>query len=842
MKVANASGLALVLAWAMGGCSPDSAARGSLMLAISTDMYIDKDVSRVDIIVQPERGPMQSTQVNLFPELEGQFLPGTFSIIEGSEPGQFVRVRVIARQGSRARVVREAALKVPRQRTALLSMPIQWLCDGQVRQDGQLYRSDCEEGYTCVSGACQPEAVDEASLPDYQIEEVFGGGDATGGGSCFDTLECFSVTEQPALDLESCRLASVASDDLNVAVALPPGGDGHCSASECLIPLDRSELTGWFAPEAGGSVRLPSAVCERVRAGGARVLTSTECQSKAPGTPTCGPWTLVGSAPGSDLNPGVPSPVALDPALIGELEEVAARLASELGGACGALAQLSPKAEPTPADLDAICEAARVAIEPLAPLTWHHRPSRCSVDHVRQLQCEAGCDPSCDPGTLEQRCVASGTSGICTDTCESRVCLSDVAAPSACVGGCAGSCEGQCEGSCLGQCQGACATSPDGFCEGPCEGTCLGLCQGRCTGTCEGRCDADPNLPAPVCGDGARCLGECAGALTSPSCDGRLGPSPCPAEPGCVGSCQAEAALNVSCDVATVWVMPKPGLDAVLRPSLVGALSTLVNLRDGQSFAALDEATRMLDRSLADPLASVDQVARIESAKALLAAVSSNSTSLLARVGPERAAFMPAPVGAVPACQGLRASGIRPGIDDFEDGDALLLPNDGRDGGWHVSGDGTGTLLVGEPLLPESGGVNGSGKAMHVSGSGFTEWGADLSFDLRKDSARYDASVHQGIKFWARGNNRLRFIVMQANLALGHPCATCVEPASQCGVFYASELSLTDAWTEYSIPWTSLVRDYPGGAAVGPDQLLLLQFEAPALDAFDFWIDDVSFF
>src|SRR5688500_12535034 len=105
------------------------------MLAISTDMYIDKDVSRVDIIVQPERGPMQSTQFNLFPALDGKFLPGTFAIIEGSRPGEFVRVRIIARRDDFVRVVREAAVRVPRHRTALLSMPIQWLCDGHVREE-----------------------------------------------------------------------------------------------------------------------------------------------------------------------------------------------------------------------------------------------------------------------------------------------------------------------------------------------------------------------------------------------------------------------------------------------------------------------------------------------------------------------------------------------------------------------------------------------------------------------------------------------------------------------------------------------------------------------------------
>ena len=263
---------------------------GSLMLAVSTDMYIDKDVSRVDIVVQPEHGPTQSAQISLFPGLEGQFLPGTFSIIEGSKPGEFVRIRVIARQAERARVVREAALKVPRHRTALLSMPIQWLCDGQVRQEGQLTRSDCDDDYTCVAGTCQLAEIDETTLPDYQAEEVFGGGNATGGGECFNTLECFGGATLATLDMASCRIATTGDDDLNVGVALPLGGDGHCTATQCWIPLDHSELTGWF--EVNGQVQLPSGVCERVASGGAQVFVSHACASKSPDTPTCGPWSL----------------------------------------------------------------------------------------------------------------------------------------------------------------------------------------------------------------------------------------------------------------------------------------------------------------------------------------------------------------------------------------------------------------------------------------------------------------------------------------------------------------------------------------------------------------------
>lgn len=818
---------------------------GSVMLAISTDMYVDKDVSRVDIVVQPARGPLQSTQINLFPELEGQFLPGTFSIIEGSVPGELVRVRVIARQDSRVRVVREAALKVPRQRTALLSMPIQWLCDGQVRQEGQLHRSDCDDGFTCISGTCQPEEVDEATLPDYQIEDVFGGGDATGGGSCFDTLECFRNSTEPALDLPTCRFTLPDEDNLNVAVVLPPGGDGHCTGSECWIPLDHSDLTGWSVDAALGKVQLPVAICERARASGARVFMSSDCAPKAPATPTCGPWTLVGTTPGADVDTPNPNQALLEAALVTQLTETSRRLASEVAGACASVAAASPPAEPGAADVDALCLAARESLGAVVPLTWHHSPSRCWPDHEGQIECERDCDPGCEPGTLEQRCITGGLAGACTASCESRVCLAAEGVPVPCAGGCVGSCTGACEGNCLGACDGVCSNpSPDGYCDGTCAGTCAGLCQGRCQGTCEGRCDGDPGAPAATCASGSQCVGGCAEGFEAPTCDGPIGSGACGLEPGCQGNCQVMATFKVQCETPTAWVLPKPGLDAAMSGRLVEALPLLVNVRDAKTLAVLDEATRLQERMRTNPATPEAQQTEVDNARALLDALTSTTTSLLLAVGQERTAFGPGPVLLPPdVCEPVSATGISPLIDDFEDGDARVLLSDGRDGAWHAAHDGTGEINLTEPPIPELGGANGSTRAMHLSGSGFTEWGAGLNIDLREAARPYDASVHQGVSFWARGVNRLRFTLIQANLSSGQQtCGEGCTLATECNLFYTTELTLSDVWTQLFVPWTLLSRDFQGGVAVGPEQLLSIRFEGPPSEAVDFWLDDVAFY
>ncbi len=830
---------------AIAGCGETADDRGSLMLAISTDMYVDKDVSRVDIVVQPERGPLQSTQVNLFPELEGQFLPGTFSIIEGSEPGEFVRVRIIARQDSRVRVVRESALRVPRQRTALLSMPIQWLCDGQVRADGQLHHSDCEEGQTCISGACQPDAVDEAALPDYVIEDVFGGGDATGGGECFDTLPCFEDSWQPELDLPSCRLNTPLAGDLNVAVVLPSGGDGHCTSTECWIPLDQSELSGWAAVDGGQAIALPAAVCSHVSAGAASVRASTRCAPKSPGTPTCGQWSLVGSDPGGDgeLPPNDVAIIATDARLIDNLESASQTLAREIAVACASLAEVSPPATFSGADVDTSCDLAVQSLAGQLPLTWYHTPTTCRIDYEIEAACERECDATCDPLPVEQRCESNRLSGDCDGVCGSRVCLSRGAQAVECQGACNGEFSGTCQGNCLGVCDGTCSTpSPNGYCDGICEGICSGLCQGRGDGACVGRCDGDPNLAAAACAEGARCMGGCEGSYTDAACDGGLATSGC--QPGCEGICSAIGRVNSECDSASAWVLVNPTLTAVRAATIAQSLPALVRARDMRASYLLDEASRLAERLTETTYTTQEQRARLAETITLLSAIQASLTDVLTSTGPARGGMGPitVPPGPGPGtCEGATASGSAPLIDDFEDSNAIVLPNDGRDGGWYVITDGTGVLDTLNPLIT-LGGAGDSGHSLFVSGSGFTEWGAGASLDLRQNSLRYDASAHQGLRFWARGIGALRVIFPQANLTNSHPCATCPAASLDCGIYYKADIPLTDAWTEHSIAWTVLGRDYQGGTPFNPAELLNVKFEAPGPNPFEIQLDDVSFY
>jgi hypothetical protein len=107
----------------------------------------------------------------------------------------------------------------------------------------------------------------------------------------------------------------------------------------------------------------------------------------------------------------------------------------------------------------------------------------------------------------------------------------------------------------------------------------------------------------------------------------------------------------------------------------------------------------------------------------------------------------------------------------------------------------------------------------------------------------YDASAYVGLKFWARGAQPLRLIVIQQDLATGGACTTCSSADSDdCGLFYGAQVSLTDTWTQYTVPWGALSQSAAGSTAFAPDQLMLLKFEAPPAEQFEFWLDDVSFY
>ena len=289
------------------------------MVALSTDMSVPKDVTALRVKIKV--GSEVRYEYDFFIAPDGEFhLPGTVAVVEGSKPAEVVQVEVVGIRNSKrtpeARVFAKITTTVPRERIALLRVPIQWLCDETAVDDGsQEYLSSCApeggEETSCVAGTCTSTNVDERALPSYTPAQVYGGGSSPSDpvARCFDVTSCFSHSEEVAPDAD-CTL-SLADDGKPLNFALvPASADGICDArdplSPCYVVLDNMERWGWTLqsapppPSGQRIVQFPPGVCQALKNGRASALRrALECESKTPIFPSCGPW--------SEIQPATPN-------------------------------------------------------------------------------------------------------------------------------------------------------------------------------------------------------------------------------------------------------------------------------------------------------------------------------------------------------------------------------------------------------------------------------------------------------------------------------------------------------------------------------------------------------
>jgi len=224
-------------------------------------------------------------------------------------------------------VFAQAVTTIPEHRTATLFVPIQWLCDGQVKElpRDAGYASSCEpkdgRARACRAGTCEDVTVDEEDLKDYDPSDVFGGANNPKNGLCFDTVKCFESSFR-VVPNEDCivELGVPGGYELNLALLNPKAGDGICArgGDPCYIPLDRDASFGWtYAKGSRASskplrAQLPVAVCTKLAAGEIQQVQATlECATKTMQFPTCGPWSAVDDSIQIDNDPA-PIPSGID--------------------------------------------------------------------------------------------------------------------------------------------------------------------------------------------------------------------------------------------------------------------------------------------------------------------------------------------------------------------------------------------------------------------------------------------------------------------------------------------------------------------------------------------------
>lgn len=299
---------ALVTVIGSQGCGT---AKGALMLSITTDMKAPKDVNAVSITISRDGAVRFNAVGRITPEGD-VLLPATLAIAEGDDAGGVIRIRVMAFQERRARVLRDVRTSIPSGgRVALLRLPLNFVNDGSVKgelpasalppkasattpaergvADPFVFLPECPNPEdTFIDGECKAPDVDPASLPDFAPEEVFGAGE----GACFDVKKCFAgATPVAGFDPTTCTV-NVGERDLaklNLAIVTPDTGE--CTApGTCFIPLDKSDL-GWreVSPNV---IQVSPGICRRVREriGQSRLFASVQsadCTAKTESRPIC---------------------------------------------------------------------------------------------------------------------------------------------------------------------------------------------------------------------------------------------------------------------------------------------------------------------------------------------------------------------------------------------------------------------------------------------------------------------------------------------------------------------------------------------------------------------------
>src|SRR5262249_39465772 len=149
------------------------------------------------------------------------------------------------------------------------------------------------------------------------------------------------------------------------------------------------------------------------------------------------------------------------------------------------------------------------------------------------------------------------------------------------------------------------------------------------------------------------------------------------------------------------------------------------------------------------------------------------------------------------------------------------------------------------PFMPSAipnGGRSGSMHAAHMSGKGFTTWGAGMGLDLNHPGggtrASLDASKYKGVTFWAMAGAgattslRVNFPDKDTDPS-GGTCGT------KCQDHFGAVLTLSSSWTQQTIQFSDLKQQGWGTAAASFDAKSAygVEFMVPANTTFDLWID-----
>ncbi len=186
-------------------------------------------------------------------------------------------------------------------------------------------------------------------------------------------------------------------------------------------------------------------------------------------------------------------------------------------------------------------------------------------------------------------------------------------------------------------------------------------------------------------------------------------------------------------------------------------------------------------------------------------------------------------------------------IDDFDDRDLESLAVDNRGGGWYAYDDGTpdAQLLMGTENDDSTEGA-GNG-VLQVIGDVFDDFsgvGVVLRWtETGNEYCSYDASLYEGITFWARGRGNVRVALQNPSVRSREFGGECPDDAG-CFDSHGTNILLTEQWTQFQVSFADV--DQAGwGLDVGefvPDELFVIEYQfTPGVD-YELWLDELAFY
>jgi hypothetical protein len=187
-------------------------------------------------------------------------------------------------------------------------------------------------------------------------------------------------------------------------------------------------------------------------------------------------------------------------------------------------------------------------------------------------------------------------------------------------------------------------------------------------------------------------------------------------------------------------------------------------------------------------------------------------------------------------------------VDDAEDNDSKVLPQNNRGGYWFTYADDHGTTIEPKKFQMAAGGANGSKYAAHMTGKmatkGDSVW-AGMGFNFADPKMPYNATAYKGISFQAKmgPGSTEKVHVTLADVNTDPDGKVCKD---KCYNHFGSDITLTDKWTKFTILFSAMTQQpgwgEPRPPSIDVSKLYGMQWaESTAGASFDVWVDDIQF-